>query len=706
MSLNSITFKRHIYFLPEDDLINEVYIPSLKYSRFYFGMIGFFSSNSLKELAPGLANFLIYPDSKMKLIISPYISQDDYKAIEDGIKTRNQIVEDKFSELFNFDTLDENRLINHTLDCFAYLIANERLELKIALLSKGLFHSKVKIFSDGMNTLVAHGSSNLTYSGLTSNFEQVSLNASWMGDKDLEIVTRFEEKFSFLWNGKNLKGITIFDLPEAIKKNLLKKYKRENPPTFKEYEEALNQENEIEDVFFQKEKRTFSIPDYLNYTSGDFAHQGEAVDAWLMNENHGILEMATGSGKTITALIATYKLFKKVKSLLIVIAVPYKPLLLQWGEEAKNFNLSTIVFDRATKSQKLNDITQIVSKLKLGISDSECIVITHDFLCSIDFQNIFHDQEINTLLIADEVHNLGRNEFVSNPPDFFTWRLGLSATPVRQFDEEGTEFLNKFFGNTVYQFGLDKAIGNCLVPYNYFIHPVNLSESELFDYLELTEKIKKSGWMQDEEDKSEYVNSLLRKRRLILENAESKISELRCILTEIDIRSQHHCLIYTSDKLPEQLDAVNHILRELGASYHQITSVESSDSFLTSNIFNNFRNGQLQFLTAKRVLDEGVNIPEIVTAFILASTTVERQWIQRRGRVLRKCKSIGKKIANIHDFLVLPPEKENRIDTDTKKIIKFELNRIDEFAKLSNNTAVSGGPMDIIHSIFNKYFFN
>ena len=180
------------------------------------------------------------------------------------------------------------------------------------------------------------------------------------------------------------------------------------------------------------------------------------------------------------------------------------------------------------------------------------------------------------------------------------------------------------------------------------------------EWFDLTEKIKQNAWRSDGGKPDEYLAKLLRDRRALLETASGKLSKLGALLDEEDTGSLRHTLVYTSDKGPDQLDNVNRLLRDRNMLYHQLTAEETASREQTKRIITSFQDGEIQVLTAKRVLDEGVNIPQICKAYILASTTVERQWVQRRGRLLRTCSGMGKTYSIIHDLLALPPGMERR----------------------------------------------
>ena len=279
----------------------------------------------------------------------------------------------------------------------------------------------------------------------------------------------------------------------------------------------------------------------------------------------------------------------------------------------------------------------------------------------------------------------------------------MSATPIRQYDEAGTEQLFAFFGPIVFQFTLEEAIGRCLVEYEYYVHSVELTEDEMNEWYAITEKIKKNAWQLEDDDPDKYLTKLLIRRRALLENAENKIDVLRKVLNDEGLRNLRYTLIYTSDKAPQQLEAVNALLKDSGVLFHQLTQKETGNPKKTRQIIQSFQDGTLGILTAKRVLDEGVNIPQVEKAFILASTTVERQWVQRRGRLLRTCHETGKTHSEIHDFIALPSDLKN-LDKTTRTLIQSELKRVRAFANLAMNFAMPDGPLSIIDQLMEAIY--
>ena len=686
-----------IYLLPDDPFVSQVLIPCFQSSCAVDCMVGFFTSGVLVSLAPGLATFINESQGVFRLVISPIVRAEDWAAIETGVSGADEITVSIFDDVL----ITEDALQHHTLECLSWLLRQERLEIQIALMRDGLFHPKVWLFHDQQGQILcAHGSTNLTASGMHRNVEQVAVCASWGDSRDNYTIQRLDQQFQTFWDHESANCI-VLPLPEVVRERLVNTYTSKEPPQELDpaqlYRRAVELVSKDDTSVVLPPRPSFQVPSWLEYRQGPFAHQGEAVDAWCNAGFHGVLEMATGAGKTIAAMIAAYRLFEIHKPLLIVVAAPYLPLVQQWCSEIEPFGIAPIDLTSVSGPKgRGSTLGRVNRRLQMGIEEVVAIVVTHDILTNVSFQEELERFNATILLIGDEVHGLGSESFIGHPPERVEYRLGLSATPERQYDDEGTRALFDYFGPVVYQFPLEKAVGTCLVPYDYFVHPVSLNEGEMFRWHELTQKIRQNSWRNDDEPNA-FLPKLFRDRRAILENAASKVGALKEILQSVNASTLKHTLIYASDKDPEQLERVNQTLRDLGVRYHQLTYEETGNRKKTQEILRSFQEGHLQVLTAKRVLDEGVNIPEIQKAFILASTTVERQWVQRRGRLLRKCSETNKTHSEIHDFVVLP--EEEGLDSGTRHMVESELVRIREFAGLARNSGRPGGPLDAIRQL-------
>lgn len=691
-----------IYILPKDDVATAVIVPGLSASASAEVMIGFFASQALAEIAPGLATYLRSTSAPLRLVVSPYLSAADQEALKQGIDP------DALAAAKIGDALpDADALAEHALSCLAWLIAQGRLQMKIALMRDALFHPKVWLFHSGTEVAALHGSANMTGAGLGRNREQLSLARGWMSDDAARTCARLSSEFELLWSGGD-NDCVVVDLPKALEERLLRDFKGERLPDEDDYHRLWRKahglpEISVADLAAQRTgELTFAIPDWLDYRHGDYAHQGEAVDAWRGASWRGILEMCTGAGKTLTAMIGAHQLHEKVGPLLVVVAAPYNVLVQQWCGEINLFGLRAVdLTAEAGQKGRERAIADARRRLRLGLSPSEALVTSNDTLCTPEFIAAIAKHDGPKLLIADECHNLGAAGFTSAPPTCFEYRLGLSATPVRQYDDEGTTGLFEYFGPPCYSFLLEQAIGRCLTPYDYYVHFVPLQPDEMADWRDLSEQIARLAWKIEAGIKDDRLNNLFLKRRRVLETARSKLETLSNLLDEEDARRIRYTLVYATDKDPNQLEAVNAALDSRQILFHQLTAEETVDRHRTKRILDRFQSGDLQVLTAKRVLDEGVNVPQIERAYILASTTVRRQWVQRRGRLLRICKAIGKTHAVIHDLVALPPEayEGGTLDAEAKKIVNAELDRAWEFARLSRNGAQRGGPFEKVEEL-------
>jgi superfamily II DNA or RNA helicase len=701
-SLRTLSVKP-LYLLPRDPFAEEVLIPAFGVADQVDCMVGFFSSAILASLAPGLATYLRRPDHKFRLVISPILSVDDQKAIEEGVKSIDQVVTEMMEQaLITVDLLQQ-----HTLKCLSHLLRRGQIEIKIAVMQDALFHPKVWLFRGQGDLLAAHGSSNVTHAGIRKNIEQVATSKSWQDPTQRFTTDEFSEEFARLWENRQEHCIVVA-MPDAVRENMLQTHASAAVPTEDDLRDLYARARELMETPpdpIPLPAAAFAIPAGLHYADGPFQHQGQAVDAWCAAGYRGVLEMATGSGKTITSMIGAYRLFEGNKPLLIVVAAPYVPLIQQWCDEIAPFGLSpTNLTILGGAQRRASELQKIRRRLRTGLSEAEVVVVSHDTLCTPEFAAAISAFECGRLLIADEAHNLGRPSFVNNPPEFFEYRLALSATPIRQYDEEGTEALLDFFGPVVFSFPLEQAIGRCLVEYDYYVHPVYLTASEMDEWSELTGKIRQNAWRSADGKPDDYLAKLLRDRRALLETASGKLLALSNLLDQEDRHELRYTLIYATDKAPEQLEAVNRLVASKRLLFHQLTAEETADRAETRRIIRSFQDGEIQVLTAKRVLDEGVNIPQICKAYILASTTVERQWIQRRGRLLRTCSAINKTFSTIHDFLALPPGLDQGLDPDAKALARAELRRAQEFARLARNAGRVDGPLSILDRLANAAY--
>ena len=562
-SLRSVPDIRPLYILPKDSMAEEVLIPSFSVATRVDCMVGFFSSEVLASLAPGLATYIRRSQNSFRLIISPLLRVEDQAAIEDSLMSEEEVADRILEDLI----VTEDLLQQHTLKCLSWLLRTGRMEIKVALMKDALFHPKVWLFHASDDVMAVHGSSNVTQAGIRKNIEQVAVSKSWEDPHQRYITDKLCYEFDHLWDNKDDNCIVIA-MPEAVRQHLLRTYSSEMQPTENElralYGRATGLGEETESYESAPMPITpgagsvprceLSIPAHLDLHHGPFAHQGKALDAWENANRRGFLSMATGSGKTITALAGATRLQKEVDALLVIISAPYKPLVSQWLEEVSSFGVKPLSV-HGSSAERAHRLDLAIRGLHTGVSKVEVLVVTEKFLTGEQFRRIFDalPKSVTSLLIADEAHNLGKRSFITNTPDRFDFRLGLSATPERQYDPEGTAALFKFFGRPVFEFSLQEAIGVCLVRYNYYIHQVELSDAEFDEWKSLTERLIRKGFEGDADASdagglSKEVERLLFARRRVIESAENKVDVLCRLLrnrTRDDIK---HVLVYATDK--------------------------------------------------------------------------------------------------------------------------------------------------------------
>jgi DNA phosphorothioation system restriction enzyme len=435
------------------------------------------------------------------------------------------------------------------------------------------------------------------------------------------------------------------------------------------------------------------------------AYQETAIASWLKAKGKGILQMATGTGKTITALAAATQLATKGLQAVIVLC-PYKHLVTQWATECRKFEMEPILAFE-TMARWSDDLTTRLSRVSTEEGYFLCVIVTNSTFCSDAFQQRLPYFPTRTLLIADEVHNLGAERNANALPESVQLRLGLSATPERWFDEEGTQRLFDYFGRILEpQLGIREAIElGALTRYRYYPILVELTPDEREEYLELSAKISRFFDEREDESKSTALNALLLKRARLVGAAANKLPALRKIADKH--RNSTHMLFYCGDGqvdsdeddavIRRQVEEVARILgNEMQIRVATYTAETSTDD--REELRNDLASGKLQGLVAIRCLDEGVDIPSVRMAVILASSTNPRQFVQRRGRVLRTAP--GKEHAEIYDMIVVPPQVEI-VTSSERNLIRKELIRFAEFADIALNAGEARGILFALQKRFN-----
>ena len=718
-----------LYRLPESPIGPKVLIPGFQAATSVRGAFGWFTAAWIDKLAPGLADYLNRPDADpIRFTVAPVLFPEEREAIENGSAMTAEQAAQRIADVFTCGRVNATALGRHALDCLAWMIAADRLRLRIAVPKPASnYHPKIWLFDDGQDQVLVRGSANATGRGLAAGVEHMDVDVSWteQGRGRVAAGTAMLDDWE---QGLSLGIEHTMDLPDALRHDIIKTAPSA-PPDSGRYHQAAAESDALSWATDHREslerlKARFSrrptagerprltIPEWLEWRTGDYAHQQEAVDAWEGDPypEQGTIAMATGAGKTLTALICATRVQDRLGDvpLLVVVSAPSVPLIAQWVQEISGFGVI------ASAPTLAPDTDTAVSRLLQSLSGggTHIAVVTNNLLCNRAFQNTvashIHSASgpIATMLIGDEAHTLGAASFIANKPEFFERRLALSATPERQYDPDGTEEIFSFFGPPAYEFGLDRAIGFCLVPYNYYVHAATLDGDELDEFKELTDRIRRLAFHLRDEAEDQYLTGLLIQRRRVIETAGSKIPLLAAVLRHREPRSLKHGLVYASAKNPEQFDRISDTLTSLNVRWAPVTQDTTANAQQLDETLDSFATGRYQALLAKKVLDEGVDIPSIREAFLVASSTVEREWVQRRGRVLRR--HPGKPWAVLHDFVALPPadlfRQELAADSDLRKIVLSELSRAYSFAAHARNALGTNGVLEHLDLIKNAYW--
>ena len=685
---------KSVYRSDDDNLLADFYIPALKESISYDRAVGYFSSSMLSYAAQGIAA-LVEKQGTMRLIVGGELTQEESDAILNGYDLRT--ISERIGLAF-CKTIDQvvEELSYSRLQALSWMIAQGALSIKVALKRQGMYHEKIGIFRDKLgDEIVFQGSANETVNALLPeyNFESINVFPSWK-DEFRSHAEPYLAGFERLWSNKS-KGTLVLEFPDAAREKLIRIATRIARPPSSQIELAIWQS-----LVGAPDDNAFLGPTAPAVLGGEpFAikeHQRIALEKWRAQDLQGILALATGAGKTITALYAATRLFIANKGLFLVVAVPYTDLADQWLEEAALFNIQAIGCYEAAASWR-DELGKAIQLFNDGLLPFVCAVVVNKTLQGEQFQQLLQTLDgKNLMFVGDECHRHRSAKMVACLPVQARYRLGLSATPEEYYSEsEEEDPLYRYYGPICARYTLSQALQDrVLTPYDYNLVLVELTEDETEEYIQLSEEIARragAGSIDDDGGSSDsYLEMLLFKRARLIGAARNKLPKLRELLQQTE--PSPLTLFYCGDgsvEVPEdgtflrQVEAASLLLGELGWRSSRFTSAESKTR--RRELLEDFKIANIDALVAIRCLDEGINIPSCHTAYLLASSRNPRQFIQRRGRILRRAP--GKEKAVIHDFLVTVPQSAVSDFDHERSLFGAEIKRVAEFAGLCLNYA-------------------
>lgn len=644
-----------------DDIIEDYYVPVLGAAMRYDRITGFFSSTSLAVAARGIADFIVN-GGRMRLITSPRLNREDIDIVKKIVADDSSLTMSDFG--IDLDNLENEFERNH-VKALGWMLASGLLEMKLAIVfnddgsicdnetisEKGLFHQKVGILKDTEgNEMSFSGSINETASAWVNNDEEFKVFKEWTDAR--EYFVRDRKRFNEIWNDER-KNVKVYNLPSAIKSDII------------HYSSDFDKES-----ISLKKYRTIRLREFdFKNDKKLFFYQADALNKWKANNYKLLFEMATGTGKTRTAIAGIKYLNQTRKRLITIITTPQNTLSKQWKDEVDaqklTFDENVIIDGSVPQWDRL--LVKLLLKNGMGMADHICLYTTHNTASSDKFTNAIQQNLQNgtdVLFVGDETHWLGAHKFQHALLPCYKYRIGLSATPSRWFDDVGTAKLVAFYGNANFEFTIKDALTeynpmtgkHFLVNYHYLISKVSLDEDETEEYKNISAKISKLWNLKDNTpDTTITLERLIEKRANIIKNASAKYNQLEIILDELQAKGRiENLIIFVS---PQQMVEVLNILASREIIFHKLTEKEGTkvekrfgNKSEREHIISKFKSRDYQVIVAIKCMDEGIDIPTADVGILMASSTNPREYVQRIGRIIRQ--SPNKHSAVLYDICV------------------------------------------------------
>lgn len=521
---------KEVYNSEDDNILEDFYIPALQNSILYDRAVGYFDAKVLTAAARGLACF-VDNGGKIRLIVGATLTEEEYEAIARGYNER-EIKEKLGQQLSDSINKYEGNLFDNQLNTLSWFIENNRLDIKIALRRGGIYHEKIGVMTDeNGDSVVFQGSANETRNALSPyNYESINVFKSWLSEFSGHI-TPHVKKFETLWND-NARNTKVLNFTDITKSVLASRQNGVSRPSLSREIELWQKELEVESPVVNFKKGPH-VPEMLNGRRFRLRrHQRDALNSWKKNNFRGIFELATGAGKTITAIYGAVKLYESRKRLFLVISAPYQSLADQWSDNLRLFNISPIVcyggeakwFSTLTK--KIVDFeARLIDFVAIIVVDATLSSNSRTFFNSISTLEKEHGDHF--LFVGDECHHHGASITAESLPENASMRMGLSATPDRgDEDQEGNDNLNRYYGDCIASYTLKDALDDdVLTPYEYHLIEVSLSSDEAEEYISLSKKISRLiavGRSVNGKINPNALNVLLSKRARLINGTKNK----------------------------------------------------------------------------------------------------------------------------------------------------------------------------------------
>lgn len=606
----------------DNDLEKELYCPCLQWATRFDRGVGYFTTGWLTHNVAGLSDFASH-GGVMRLITSPILSNSDSDAIIESNSSDGSTYK-KFEEALskNVDVLKAEMKAD-ILNAFSWMLYDGIIEIKFAIpykkLADGNFHDKFGIFYQGNEALSFSGSINDSIHGF-QNYESIKVFKTWAGTG--EYVEADAERFNRLWNCKDA-NLKIYNIPQAIKDKIFTLRTSDRP-----YSATKKPENK-------------------------WAHQDKAL-ACFMEKEHGILAMATGTGKTVTAMKIINRLFEEGKIRRVIITMFGNDLLDQWAKQMRENYKNKQIYYHYESYKEMNKF--------IMHPDNTILLISRDAGNLSKLLTLFSrapgDYKNDTLFIFDEVHGAGSSSFVENLTGRispYRYRLGLSATPEREYDDAGNEFLQTEIGDIIFTFSLEDAIKKgILCEFDYVPLPYVLTDEEKTKKKKIIAAFnakKEAGEPVDEKDMFTQLS-------MVNKTAINKIDEFEALVSKNPALLKK-CIIFVQTK--DYGELLQDVLVKYTDRYHTYYADDEKSRL------DDFAEGRIECLLTCKKISEGIDISSVTNIILFASDRSKLVTTQRIGRALRLDKRNPSKKATVIDFILEDTaENDNNADQDRK----------------------------------------
>lgn len=670
MTLQDLVLKG-FYDSDSDRLLDDFYIPALTESVTYKRIAGYFSSNSLAISAKGISKF-IENGGNIQLIANVVLSEDDQDTIKKFIHDKERKI------LLEIESMDDALKKGHLM-LLAWLLKNDRLDIKIAKVDNGLEHKKKGVLEDSEGNIISFsGSDNETVSGWLHNHEDFHVFCSWI-DGDSRHLEPDIMSFQKLWNNEGNR-VNVYEVSEAFKEGLI-----QNAPA--DTSEFATLSNELAKKLLEEYSNKLDLN--LGSTSNVkklHPFQSKAIEEFKFNNYRHFYEMATGTGKTFTSVHTIKELAETIPTIFTVILVPLIDLQEQWILELENNGFSDIQVIGGPRSP--SDWEYIFNQNLLDYLEGEVRNIIYVAVYDSFFSKLVAKMKNidNLFLIVDEAHNLSENQ-LKKIPENAIYRLGLSATPEKH-DEIQTKYVLEYFlqeGQESFKYTIEDAIkAGFLSRYYYYPIFTFLEDDEFSRYTDYSKRI---AILQNIEpiDK-EALKVALRERSLIIKKAEHKTIKLKEMISSNEYDFSNSVVYCGQGKYGDTDQSLIGVVTKAFGNADYIVSTYTSKTENRHIVLEKFKQGFYDVLVAIKCFDEGIDVPQLDKIYIMSSDSLLRQTVQRRGRVLRVCKETGKQFAHIYDMIVLPPLNYGDLNS-AHTLIQNEMHRVNEYNRLAENSS-------------------